>query len=210
MKAVIYHADGPVAANFEPDLYRILFDSFKASAKQHNIETIHLTVHGHPAWADNTFFIDGDANDIVYNREVAWLEFLKQADHNEVYWFTEPDSRIYRMWPELSGDLALTRRMGDPVPICPAWRMATTKSIPIFEEILDYFDLEQKTWHGDSVAFTKLWHAMGQPGIEDFCYRNINIELRNYKQYLMTKSKFSRQFKGQNKITLFNQEHTEN
>jgi hypothetical protein len=83
--------------------------------------------------------------------------------------------------------------------------MATTKSIPLFEEVLENFDTDQKTWHGDSVAFAKLWHNMGCPDIGMHEYRGLRVELRNYKQYLMPKSQYSRQFKDQKKLQLLQQ-----
>jgi hypothetical protein len=43
---------------------------------------------------------------------------------------------------------------------------------------------------------------MGQPDVGRVDYKGINIDLRNYKEYSMTKSKFSRQFKADNKLKL--------
>jgi hypothetical protein len=203
MKAVIYHADGPIAKNFPPDTYCKLFEGFKKNAAEFGLDTIHLTLEGHPGWGDeNYYFPNLDPADIVYNREIAWLEFLKQSDPNETYWLTEPDARINELWPPLDCDLALLIRGGDPVRITPSWRIARKSSVKFFEDIVEYFDNDNKTWHGDSTAFVRIWNAMGQPDIGRVNYNGINIDLRNYKEYSMTKSKFSRQFKADNKLKL--------
>jgi hypothetical protein len=199
MKAVIYHADGPIAKNFPQGLYETLFRGFRENAAQHGLSTVHLTLEGHPGWGDENYFLPGDPADIVYNREVAFVDFLKKAP-DDVYWFTEPDSRIHTMFPPLTGDLSLLRRQ-DSLPISPWWRLARPSALPFFEETLECFDTNQKTWHGDSVAFLEMWKRMGSPGEESLTYRGLSIELRNYKKY--SKSQYSRHVKGDKKIGLF-------
>jgi len=202
MKAVIYHADGPMAKNYPPGLYENIFRGFVRNAHDFGMEVIHLTVDGHPNWGDTSFSIKADPVDIVYNREIAWLEFLKQSDPNEIYWLTEPDARIAQLWPELSCDLCLLIRGNDGVRITPSWRMARRSCVPFFEEVLGYFDTGAKTWHGDSTAFVRMWHAMGCPGIGHTQYKGLTVDLRNYKEYSMTKSRYSQQFKANNKLRL--------
>ena len=201
MKAVIYHADGPIAKEYPEGLYKSIFLDFKEDAAKHNISTVHLTLTGHEGWGDENFYYDLDPIDIVYNREIAFTDFLSKAK-DDVYWFTEPDSRINTMFPELVGDIALLRR-NDGVAISPWFRLARPSALPIFKEVLDYFDLDKKTWHGDSVAFIKLWEEMGRPGWENIVYKNLNVELRNYEEYSKMNSMYTRQYKHRKKLRLF-------
>lgn len=204
MKAVIYHADGPIAKKFPPDTYRNLFEGFKKNAAEFGLTTVHLTLEGHPGWGDENHFYPGDPADIVYNREVCFIEFLKSAP-NDVYWFTEPDSRIAEMWPPLVGDLAMLRRQ-DAVAINPAWRLARPSALPIFEMALDRFDTNQKSWHGDSIAFRQLWLDFGQPDIGSFEHNGVKIELRDYNDYCRTKAKYTKQWKAKRKLQLVSEE----
>lgn len=200
MKAVIYHADGPIAKNFPENSYKKLFQGFRENAAKFGISTIHLTLEGHPGWGDENYFYPGDPADIVYNREVCFIKFLKQAK-DDVYWFTEPDSRIIKLWPELTTDVAMLRRQ-DSVAINPAWRMARPNAIPFFERILENFELSQKTWHGDSYAMIRTWEQMNKPdeGIHEFL--GLKIELRKYKEYSTKGSKYTRQYKADSKLQL--------
>ena len=203
MKAVVYHADAKIADRYgyPANAYQILFRDFVKNAHAFGMDVVHVTVDGHPGWGDENFFIDADPEHVVYNREVGFIEFLRQADPEEVYWLTEPDSRIYRNWPALEGDLCVLRR-SDPVAINPSWRMARTTALPWFQEILTLFDLERRDWHGDSVAFAEMWKRMGRPEVGRHIYNGLDIELRPFKQYCQTRSKFSRQFQHNNKLEL--------
>lgn len=204
MKAVIYHADGPMAKNFPPDTYHKLFEGFRQNASQFGVTTIHLTLADHPGWGDeNYYFPDLDPEHVVYNREKCFLNFLATAPDN-VYWFTEPDSRIAEMWPDLTGDLALLRRQ-DSVAITPAWRLARPSALPIFEMSLQHFDLNLKSWHGDSIAFRQLWLDFGQPDVGHFEYAGIKIQLRDYNDYCRINSRYSRQWKASKKLRLLDQ-----
>jgi hypothetical protein len=201
MKAVIYHADGPIAKNFPPDTYCKLFEGFKKNAAEFGLDTIHLTLEGHPGWGDeNYYFPNLDPADIVYNREICFIEFLKSAP-DDVYWFSEPDSRIAEMWPPLEGDIAMLRRQ-DEVAITPAWRLARPSALPIFEMALERFDTNQKLWHGDSVAFRQLWLDFNQPDIGHFEYNGTKIELRNYSDYCRVGARYTRQWKAGKKLRL--------
>jgi hypothetical protein len=201
MKAVIYHADGPMAENFPPDTYRKLFEGFKKNVSLFGLSTIHLTLEGHPGWGDeNYYFPNLDPVNVVYNREICFVEFLKTAP-DDVYWFTEPDSRIAEMWPPLAGDLALLRRQ-DLVAINPAWRLARPSALPIFEMVLQHFDLDRKSWHGDSVAFRQLWLDFGQPNIGHLEHSGVKIELRNYNDYCKMSARYTRQWKAGKKLRL--------
>lgn len=201
MKAVIYHADGPIAKNFPPDTYRKLFEGFRENAAQYGIQTVHLTLEGHPGWGDKNYYYPGlDPADIVYNREVCFIEFLKSAE-DDVYWFSEPDSRIAEMWPPLTGDIALLRR-NDAVAINPAWRLCRPSALPIFEMALERFDTNQKSWHGDSIAFRQLWLDFGEPNIGHFEHRGIKIELRDYNDYCKIGARYTRQWKAKKKLRL--------
>ena len=77
MKAVIYHADGPIAERSPAGLYKNLFQGFVDNAHGFGIDVVHLTINDHPSWGDQVFRIEASSENIVYNREIAWLEFLK-------------------------------------------------------------------------------------------------------------------------------------
>jgi hypothetical protein len=204
MKAVIYHADGPIAKKFDPGTYEKLFDGFRQNAHSFDMPLVHITLKGHPGWGDENYYIDGSPDDIVYNREVAFTNFLRTAP-DDVYWFTEPDARLHTAMPELDCDLALLRR-DDVVAISPWWRIARPSALPFFEEVLEHFDPTQKSWHGDSWAFVRMWENMGKPGIGHVNYRGLNIDLRDYNLYTKQNSQYSRQWKAKNKINLLNLE----
>lgn len=202
MKAVIYHADGPIAKKYPPGTYQRIFQGFRENAARFNVPVIHITTRGHPGWGDENFFIDADPANIIYNRELGFTEFLSKAP-DDVYWFTEPDSRIINLWPQLDCDLALLYRGSDTIKINPSWRLARPSSLPFFKKALEFFDLDHKTWDGDSVAFKRIWHDMGEPSdVGHIDYLGLRIDLRNFKAYCMEHSKFSRQLKADNKLSL--------
>ena len=201
MKAVVYHADGPIAENFPKDTYKTLFKIFKENVKTFNIPLVHITLQGHEGWGDENYFYDRDPAHIVYNREELFLDFLKNAEDN-VYWFAEPDHRLKHIFPPLETDLALLVRQ-DSTPITPSWRLAKKSAIPFFEEVFSYYDIENKSWNSDSGAYIKMWEQIGSPiesGIIN--YNNMSIDLRPYKQYSMRKSGYSQQFKGLHKFEI--------
>jgi hypothetical protein len=202
MKAVVYHADASIAQGFEVGTYKKLMEGLKENCNKFGIPLIHLTIKGFEGWGNENYYFDGDPADIVYNREKFFIEFLKQAD-DEIYWFTEPDSRINVMFPPLEHDLALLIRAHAEKRITPAWRLAKPTALPFFEEALSYYDQAQKAWDGDTVGFRKMWEQIGMPTGEGVVsYNNISIELRNYKQYCMRKSIFTQQFKADHKNEL--------
>jgi hypothetical protein len=125
----------------------------------------------------------------MLNREIAFCDFLENAP-DDVYWFGEPDYRIFILWPELEADCALLYRERDDVPMTPAWRMATKKAIPLFQAMKHEtqnvrlrpgvgFD-----WHCDSEAFNTLWRKMGSPAYEPIKYLGVSIEFRPFKDYI--------------------------
>lgn len=206
MKAVIYHADASIASNFKDGTYKKLIEGLRQNCNSFDIPLIHLTVNGFPTWGDESYFFDGDPKNIVYNREKFFIEFLKQAE-NDVYWFTEPDSRINSMFPPLKTDLALLIRNHSEKRITPAWRLARPSALPFFEEALSLYDHSQKVWDGDTVGFRKMWKNIGEPISEGVVtYKGISIELRNYKHYCMRKSIFTQQFKADHKTELLMKE----
>lgn len=209
MKAVIYHADSFIAKRLSEEhklpknIYKHLIEKLKNNLHSFGIELIHLTLHGHEGLGDQNFFYDGDPTHITYNREHCFVNFLKNCPDNE-YWFTEPDTRLNNLFPALAGDLALLMRGTPGNPIPPAWRLAKKSALPFFEEILDCLDSQQKGWwENDSAAFEKMAVRLGNPTkLGHFVYKNLNIELRNYKHYCMRKSHYSQQFKSHHKIEL--------
>lgn len=207
MKAVFYHADshfewGPQVG----DVYHRLYKQFEENCAAFGLTPIHLTLEGFPSFGCETHYYDGlDPKNVMANREVVFHRFLRDAP-DEVYWFTEPDYRIFKMWPPLEADIALLYRRGDRVPLTPSWRMATKKALPIFEETAkEVFETKQRLdWHCDSEAFNRLWMRMRGPkecGL--LKYKGIEVELRNYFEYVKGKSTiYGRNYLSKNKLKL--------
>lgn len=205
MKVVIYHADATLAKEFAKDTYKNLITGLKANVNQYGFPLVHLTIKGFEGLGDENYYYDGNPEEIVFNREKFFIEYLKTAEDN-VYWFTEPDSRIANLFPPLTTDLSLLIR-GNNKPITAAWRLARKSALPFFEEVFSYYDNTMKDWDGDTVGFIKIWQEMGSPKQEGiFKYKDISIELRNYKHYCMQKGYYTQQFKGHNKSTLLKRE----
>ncbi len=206
MKAVVYHADSSLALNFQKDTYKNLILGLKENCNNFGIPLIHLTLTGFEGWSDENYFYDGNPEDVIYNREKYFIEFLKQAD-DDVYWFTEPDSRIANMFPPLTEDLALLIRNHEEKRLTPAWRLAKKTAVPFFEEALEYYDTSMKRWDGDTIGFRKIWENLGKPISEGMLtYKGISIELRNYKHYCMRKSYYTQQFKSTHKQEILEKE----
>jgi len=202
MKAVIYHADSPKLVNKIPaGMYKKLTLDLKKNLNQFGIPLIHLTLNGFEGWGDENFFFNGDPENIILNREKTFVEFLKNAQQEEHYWFIEPDTRLMNIFPDLDCDLALLYR-NDPIHISPAWRLAKKTALPFFEEILECFNYDYKDWHGDSWAFCTVWEKMNKPGIDKLHYNGMDIELRDIKDYGKRRSRYSTQWKGQSKMKL--------
>jgi hypothetical protein len=201
MKAVVYHADASVANQYSRNIYELLFRGLKTNLNSYGIPLIHLTLDGYPGWGDKNYFFKGNPEDIVYNREKFFLEFLKGADPNETYWFTEPDSRLLTIFPDLKTDAALLYRNREP-HITPAWRLAKKSSLTFFEEVFSYYNLEKKDWDVDSIVYQQLWKLLGSPLVGEIEYNKTSIELREYKQYCTKKSYYTRQYKFKHKLEL--------
>lgn len=134
----------------------------------------------------------------MLNREIAFADFLKNAPE-DVYWFTEPDYRIFKMWPELTADCALLYRHQDGVPLNPSWRMATKKAIPLFEAIRDDTIAVGKKfdWHCDSESFAALWKKMKCPTEQDKrVYLGVSLEFRKFGDYVKPHPKYGRNYAG--------------
>lgn len=208
MRAVIYHANAEFAWGGDVgDLYERLFTRFKQQAKYHGMETIHLTLDGQPGWGDVTQYFDGlDPKNVVLNREECFTRFLENAP-DDVYWFTEPDIKILKMWPYLNADCAMLYRQGDSVPMCPAWRLATPKALPFFRKLRDELRAVKVRpgvgydWHGDSEAFTRVWKDMGSPTSRTE-YLGVDVEFRNYSEYIKGKPVYTRNYFGASKKDL--------
>lgn len=200
MKVVIYHADGCVAEKFRPGMYKDLTRILKKNVNEFDLDLIHLTTTGHEGWGDENHFFDLDPNQVNYNREICYVEFLKNlADENEIYWFTEPDWRINEIFPPLENDIDFLLR-NDQAPLHPGWRLAKKSALPIFEETLRCYDVSgtQKTWGGDSTGLRNLYEKMNQP-IQTINFLGCSVGFREYKKYGMRKSKFTQQFKSNHK-----------
>jgi len=205
---VVYHADARFAwGDAVGDTYSRLFAAFRNQCKRFGMKVIHLTLEGHPGWGDESIHYGGlDSRYVVLNREECFTQFLETAS-DEVYWFCEPDMEILAMWPKLKADCAMLYRHGDAVPMCPAWRMATPKALPLFVKLRD--TLREviprpgvgHDWHGDSEAFTRVWKDMGKP-TDRTTYLGVDVEFRNYSHYIKGDPKFTRNYFGKNKMEL--------
>lgn len=211
MKAVIYHADARIAKQYDENIYTKLISGLHRNLNSFNVPLIHLTLEGFPGLGDENYFYQGDPENITYNREKFFLNFLKESN-NELLYLTEPDSRIVNMFPSMdeSADLSLLFRHDD-VHIPPAWRLAKKTAVPFFEELLSIFKSKGKSWwEGDSSSFTEMWKRIGEPQGEGiYKYNGMTIELRPYKLYCMRKSWLVQQFKGHHKNELIEREQNE-
>jgi hypothetical protein len=207
VKAVVYHAEAKYVGGKQWD-YKALFAGFRKNCAAFGIPVVHLTVTGHEGWGDENFFYDLDPKTVMLNREIAFCDYLGKSEG--VCWFTEPDYRIFTMWPPLIADAALLFRDGDGVPICPAWRLATKKAVPLFEEFVKWTkDSEPEKddgWHCDSRAMAMVWKKMGSPHSGPFEKYGVKIELRKFADYIKGVTKYGRNYAWDNKKELLRAE----
>ena len=207
MKAVVYHADAKIAERYPKDTYKNLLLGLRKNCNDFDIPLVHITINGFEGYGDENIYVDADPEDIVWNREKFFIEYLKTADPNETYYFTEPDSRINKMFPMLETDLAMLFREKAP-RITPAWRLAKTSALPIFQEVFNEYDTTNKLWDSDCSAWSKFYSKLNLSGTGITTYNNVSIELRSYKEYCMRKTKnaYVKQFKASTKTNLIESE----
>jgi hypothetical protein len=203
MKVVIYHAEANVAKKRRPGIYKELTALLKKNVNSFGFPLIHLTTAGHEGWGDENYFYDLDPKEINYNRELCYIDFLKNsANDTDVYWFTEPDWRINQLFPPLENDIDFLLR-DDNAPLHPGWRLAKRSALPVFEETLKCYDIspDQKIWGGDSTGLRNLYDNFGRP-TDTFKAVGCSVGLRYYKEYGMRKGKYTQQFKADHKEEL--------
>ena len=204
MKVVIYHAETKRAEfKHRPGMYKDLTLLLKKNVNSFGCPLVHLTTSGHEGWGDENYFYDLNPDLINLNREKCYIDFLKNtANDQDTYFFFEPDWRINSMFPPLTGDVDFLLR-NDSAPLHPGWRLAKRSALPIFEEILECYDMDptQQVWGGDSTALKNLYDRMGQP-TGPIVYKGCRVGFRPYKPYGMSKSKFTQQFKADHKQEL--------
>ena len=191
MKAVVYHADSHYAdGRAVGDDYKRLFKGFNENFHKFDLQTVHVTLEGHPGWGDETYYVKGlDPKNVMLNREIAFCEYLEQAEDGE-YFFIEPDYRIFRKWPPMETDCVLLFRENDDVPITPAWRLATKKAVPLFKLFRDETQNVKLRpgvgydWHCDSEGFTSVWRKMGSPDVCRRKFMGLDIEFRRFSEYI--------------------------
>ena len=211
-KAVNYHATTnfrdlfPKGGSLPDDLYEQLFKGVKRALRRFRVPLVHLSVEGHPGWGDENYVFKGEPEQIVYNRELFFAQFLRQQNRDDVFWLTEPDHRMVQRFPGLADDIDLCLlRRDDDVAITPCWKLARSTAAPFFEEACSYFDdPEGKHWHGDSSAYIRLWNNMGRPDLEDSPveYNGMRIELRPYRDYSEKDSIYVQHWKSHTKSKL--------
>ncbi len=204
MKVVVYHSDSDnYPYKLRLGLYKDLVLNLKKNVNSFGFSLIHLTTNNMEGWGDENYFYDLNPDNIVYNREICFTDFIKnKSDNNTVYWFTEPDSRINNIFPNLKNDIDFLFR-NDKLPITPAWRLAKKTSYPIFEDILSCFNSQEKSWNGDSDAMLSFYNKINSPnGKETIQYKNCSVGFRDYKFYCMRKSLYTQQYKAEHKEEL--------
>lgn len=208
MKAIIYHADCPaIVKRYRLGIYEELIKGLKKNLNSFSIPLIHLTINGCKGLGDENIFFDGDVNEVNYNREKFFVEFLKEyAEETEIYFFTEPDSRINNMFPDLNGDASFTVLYGEQ-RITPQWRLAKKSALPIFEKAFSMYGENRRWWGGDTEIWGKMYQLLGKPNDDEIVYfEGLKIECRKYKLYNMTKSYYTQQFKSNKKNKLIDRE----
>lgn len=208
IKAVVFYAEADFGKKFADGLYQHLIEELKKNLHTFNIPLIHLTVSGQEGYGDENYFYDVDnVNHVIYNREKIIVDFLKQdAKDDEVYWFCEPDFRLFKEFPPLTTDVCMLYRQ-DSVAMTPAWRLAKKSALPFFEEAFSYFDYSQMEWDGDSPAWIKMHEILGRPEVGFTTHKGITIELREYIRYASRRKYiYSGQWKGGSKIEIVNDE----
>ncbi len=196
MKAVYWHADASFAWGGKVgDTYKRLAERFVPLCHKHGMQVVHLTAMNHEGWGDEVIRYDLDPKHVMLNREVAFAEFLEAAP-DDVYWFTEPDYEIFRMWPALEKDLCMLKRE-DHVPLTPAWRMATKKALPVFRKACeDYLKMNHSfDWHGDSHVWTDIYHQA-----KDGEFLGVQFEFRPYGEYIKGKTIYGANHLAQRKF----------
>ena len=156
-----------------------------------------MTLEGFEGWGDENHYVAGlDPKNVMLNREIAFCDFLEGAP-DDVYWFTEPDYRIWRMWPPLAADCELLYREGDGVPLNPSWRLARRKALPLFEECRDEAKKwpNKYDWHCDSEVFAALWKRMREPKAgEKRTYLGVEIGFRVFREYVKPNPIYGRNY----------------
>jgi hypothetical protein len=200
MRAVFYHADSHFAWGDKPgDIYKRLVRVFRDQCHANGLIVTHLTCQGHECWGDEVCYYTLDPKNIVANREECFTAFLKQAPE-DVYWFTEPDSRIQQMFLPPEADLVMLYRPDDGVPLNPSFRVARPRALPVFEEALGLMRQDpRKDWHGDSVVWTEMHRRMGKPKVGKFKYNGVSVELWPFADYVKP-GRFVRNLMGRSKL----------
>lgn len=206
MKAVVYHADASIAKKFPKDTYKNLLIGLRKNCNKFNIPLIHITIKGFEGYGDENIFVDADPENITQNREKFFIELLKSAKDDEIFYFTEPDSRINKEFPPLTTDAAFLFRVGEHT-ITPAWRLAKKSALPIFEEAYSYYTESVNDWGRDTAAWKQLCDNIKNPKLGIVQYKGLEIELRRYKDYCFRRrTGFVSQFKSNNKRDLIEQD----
>ncbi len=209
MKAVIYHADAHRAKKWSYLPYKDLIAGMKENLNSYGIEMIHLTLEGFPGWGDINYYYPGVPDQITYNREVCFANFLKnQSEDGEQYWFTEADVRLRNPFPLLGDDVDASFVVSlVESRFIPTWRLAKKSAAPIFEEAVSHYTT-LKNWDGDTPTWARMYSEMGSPSDNAVVsYKGLTVETRAYKPYNMSSSKYTAHYKAKNKSFLLENNH---
>lgn len=186
MKVVCYYAAMPGAhPHCEPADYDTIWPLMQKSVEAQGYELTHLTSLKEPAKCDSVYRVDIDPALVMFSREHAWLEYLKQLPEDETAVLVEPDAYLLRPIPELKGDMMLLERPGKSLPC--GFRMATKRAVPFYEAVCrlySNYDDDDKVFHGDVKVHHKLLKlgARGAYGIPNH-WNGVTIERRDWLDY---------------------------
>lgn len=203
--SVIYHNDKQDLWNAPDGAYKTIIEFYKEQLHKHDIKLIHLSTEGHDGWGDVNIHYPGNPEEVMWNRENFFVKFLKEDAEDEYYWFGEPDVIINKLPDSTDCDIALLKR-NDKISINPSFRLAKKTALPYFEELIENYNLDKKTWHGDSDAHAYMGAKLGAQGklnVGKVEYNGMRIEFREHNDYMHQQSgKYLRHFKFTNKKSL--------
>lgn len=168
---------------------------------------IHLTSNSKETYGDENYTFGSEPEYIVLNREYAFMEFLRNiAIPNQEYLMLEPDIEFISEWPNLSenADVSLLYRQDAGPHISPSTRWCRKSSLSLFEEIWNIFPRTHWDWHGDSIAFDRLYlKIIKQQPISEFVkYNGVNIQFRTHENYMKPYHKYMKHYVAHRKLEL--------
>jgi hypothetical protein len=142
--------------------YRDQWAAMHRSARKLGLKVWHLTDRSSESWGDETFRSDVDPDTIVYSRDVAWAQFIRQLPDGEQACMIEPDCIMLKKIPPTNRDMVLLHR---PHKVPAGWfKLGTRKAAPFFDAVAEEYSSmtpEEHVWHGDITAIMNLIGTKG-------------------------------------------------